>query len=59
MSLRILVLEDDAELCDSMVELLNLEGYPTTGVRSLAGFKAWRANHTCDVLIADRRSRPS
>lgn len=53
-SMRIVVLEDDADLRDSLVELLNIEGFIADGVSSLSRYRAWMSTHSCEVLIADR-----
>lgn len=54
MPLRVLLLEDEIPFREAMCDILNLEGIAASGVGSLASFQAWRRNHSCDVLIADR-----
>lgn len=53
--MRVLVLEDDIDLRESLVELLNRAGYVSDGVSTLSGYHAWTQTHSCDVLIADRK----
>ena len=53
--MRILVLEDDVDLRESLVELLNKEGFVSDGVSTLSGYHAWVRTHSCDVIIADRK----
>jgi len=55
MTLRILVIEDDADYRDALCQIFNLEGFTADGVGSLAGFLAWRSTHPLDVLIVDRQ----
>lgn len=52
--MRILLLEDDFELRESLVELLNSAGFVADGVASLTGYQAWVRTHSCDLLIVDR-----
>lgn len=52
--MRILVLEDDLDLRESLVEMLNSAGFIADGVSSLSGYHAWVRTHSCDVLIVDR-----
>ncbi len=54
MSLRILIVEDEELFRDSLRDTLNLEGFAADGVGSIAGYRAWRQSHSCDVLIVDR-----
>lgn len=52
--MRILLLEDDPDLRESLVEMLNQAGLVADGVSSIAGYRAWIRTHSCDVLIVDR-----
>ena len=53
--LRVLVVEDEPIYREALCDMLNLEGFAADGVASIAGYKAWRLTHACDVLIVDRR----
>lgn len=55
MSLRILIVEDDAEYRDALCSIFNLEGFTADGVGSIAAFEAWRRTHKQDLLIVDRQ----
>lgn len=52
--MNIIVIEDDPDLLESLTMLLNKEGYPTNGVRSLASFTVWQQTHHFDLVILDR-----
>lgn len=54
MTLRILIVEDDAEYRDALCQIFNLEGFSADGVGSITAFEAWRTTHQLDVLIVDR-----
>lgn len=54
MPLRILIVEDEPLYRDSLIDILNLEGFAAAGVGSIASYRAWRQSHSCDVLIIDR-----
>jgi DNA-binding response OmpR family regulator len=54
MPLRILIVEDEADLKEGLCDLLNLEGFNAQGVGSYASYKAWRVSNSCDILILDR-----
>lgn len=54
MTVRILIVEDEADLCHGLCDLLSLEGYQTTGVGSIAGYHDWAGQHAYDILLLDR-----
>lgn len=49
----ILVVEDEADLRDTMLDYLTLEGFVVAGVGTLAAAQAWLQQHPCDVLVLD------
>jgi len=55
MTLRILIVEDDADYRDALCQIFNLEGFCADGVGSIAAFEAWLCTHQLDVLIVDRQ----
>jgi DNA-binding response OmpR family regulator len=54
MTARILVVEDEADLCSGLCDLLSLEGYQVSGVGSIAAYEAWVRDHGYDILLLDR-----
>jgi len=50
---RILVIEDETHLRDAMVRYLNMDGFTTDGVSSLAAAEAWMTTHEFDLLVLD------
>ncbi len=50
---KILVVEDEPDLCEAMVSFLELEGYQTTGVGNVAEADAWLKAHPIDIVILD------
>ncbi len=54
MTARILVVEDEADLCSGLCDLLSLEGYQVSGVGSIAAYDAWVRDHGYDILLLDR-----
>lgn len=54
MTLRILVVEDDYPFRDTLLDILNLEGFAASGVGTISAYRAWRQTHSCDILIVDR-----
>lgn len=49
----VLIVEDEADLRDTMVDYLELEGFVVAGVGTLATAQAWLQQHTCEVLVLD------
>lgn len=50
---RVLVVEDEPDLLDATVTFLNLEGFVTDGVSSLAAADSWLRTHGVDLLVLD------
>lgn len=50
---RVLVVEDEAEILESMITFMHLEGLQATGVASLSAAKGWIATHEVDILVLD------
>ena len=50
---RVLVVEDEAEILESMVTFMNLEGIQAAGVPTLSAAKGWIATHAVDILLLD------
>lgn len=50
---RILVVEDEPELRDSLIEYLMMEGMDAHGVKSLADAHAWMVANDFDILLLD------
>ena len=50
---RVLVVEDEAEILESMVTFMNLEGIQAAGVPTLTAAKGWIASHAVDILVLD------
>ena len=50
---RVLVVEDEAEILESMVTFMNLEGIQAAGVPTLGAAKGWIATHPVDILVLD------
>lgn len=55
MTLRILVVEDEQDFREALCDILSVEGFHAQGVGSMAAYRQWRANNSCDVLILDRQ----
>ena len=51
--LRILIVDDEAELVSAIQERLNLRGFQATGVTAGAEALAYLANEPCDVVLLD------
>lgn len=52
---RVLVVEDEPDLCGAIVSFLNLSGFIADGVQSLFEFTAWIRTHDCDLVVLDRK----
>lgn len=52
-AVRILVIEDEPDLCEAMVSYLNLEGFLTDGVGSTSSADAWLKTHAVDIIVLD------
>lgn len=50
---RILVVEDEPDLCEAMVSFLQLEGFQTVGVGNVAAADACLKAHPIDIVILD------
>jgi len=50
---RVLVVEDETEILESMVTFMNLEGIEAAGVPSLSAAKGWIAAHPIDIVVVD------
>ena len=50
---RILVVEDEPELRESLIEYLIMEGIDAHGVKRLADAQAWMVANAFDILILD------
>lgn len=50
---RVLVVEDEPDLCEAMVSYLNLEGFLTDGVGSTSAADAWLQTHPVDIVVLD------
>ncbi|MDP2852107.1 MAG: response regulator transcription factor [Gallionella sp.] len=50
---RIAVVEDDADLLDTMLEYLKIQGYPAWGVRNAEDFYRRFAADVVDVVVLD------
>lgn len=53
MSVSVLVIEDEVELCEALIRYLRLEGLRAQGVGTLAEADTWLAHHAADVLLLD------
>lgn len=51
--MSVLVVEDEDDLREAMVSHLNLEGFQTDGVGSVAALNAWFNTHDCDIVLLD------
>ena len=54
-NLRILLVEDEIELRESLAQLLNMQGFICNSVGSIASYVAWKESQECDLLIIDRK----
>lgn len=52
-AVRVLVVEDEPDLCEAMVSYLNLEGFLTNGVGSTSAADAWLKTHGVDIIVLD------
>jgi two-component system OmpR family response regulator len=52
--MRVLIVEDEVDYRESLRDLLNLEGFMSDAVGSLASCEYWLKTHRCDVIIIDR-----
>lgn len=52
-AVRILVVEDEPDLCEAMVSFLNLEGFLADGVGSTSAADAWLNTHEVDIVVLD------
>lgn len=52
-AVRVLVIEDEPDLCEAMVSYLNLEGFLADGAGSTAAADAWLQTHDVDVIVLD------
>ena len=50
---RILIIEDEPDLCEAMVSYLDLEGFQAHGVCSAAAADAWLSQQAVDIIILD------
>lgn len=50
---RILVVEDEPDLCEAMVSFLQLEGFQANGVGSVAAADDWLRANPIDIVILD------
>lgn len=50
---RILIVEDEPDLCEAMVSYLELEGFQARGVCTAAAADAWLARQPVDIVILD------
>jgi len=51
--IRILVVEDEPDLCEAMVSFLNLEEFLADGVGSTSAADAWLKTHAVDIVVLD------
>jgi two-component system, OmpR family, response regulator len=51
--LRVLIVDDEAELVSALVERLNLRGFDAHGVATGTDALAWLAEEPCDVVALD------
>lgn len=54
MTVRILVVDDEADLRAGLCDLLTLEGYEVAGVDSIAAYHDWIKQQRYDILLLDR-----
>lgn len=52
-AVRVLVIEDEPDLCEAMVSYLNLEGFLADGSGSTTAADAWLQTHDVDVIVLD------
>lgn len=50
---RILVIEDEADLMDAIVTFLNMEGFTADGVSNLKMANQWLRTHELDIVVLD------
>jgi two-component system OmpR family response regulator len=50
---KILVVEDEPDLCEAMVSFLQLEGFQAAGVGSVAAADDWLTTYPIDIVILD------
>jgi DNA-binding NtrC family response regulator len=51
--LKILVMDDERVVADSLAQILELFGYEASAVYDPVQALEWLSSHTCDVLISD------
>lgn len=51
--IRLLVVEDEPDLCEAMVSFLELDGFQAEGVGSVTAAEAWLKAHPVDIVILD------
>ena len=51
--LRVLIVDDEAELVTALTERLNLRGFQAQGVTTGQGALAFLESHPCDVVLLD------
>ena len=52
-TVRVLVIEDEPDLCEAMASYLNLEGFLANGVGSTSAADAWLKTHAVDIIVLD------
>lgn len=52
-ALRVLIVDDEAELVSALTERLNLRGFDAKGVTTGGEALAFLENHPCDVVLLD------
>ena len=52
-AVRVLVIEDEPDLCEAMASYLNLEGFLADGVGSTSAANAWLKTHAVDIIVLD------
>lgn len=50
---KVLVLDDEALVADSLVQILNLFGYDATASYDPVNAVEWLSCHECDILLSD------
>ena len=54
MTVRILIVDDEAALCSGLCDLLQLEGYEAVGLASIEAYRDWVKQNRYDILLLDR-----
>lgn len=52
-AVRVLVIEDEPDLCEAMVSYLSLEGFLANGVGNTSAADAWLKTHAVDIIVLD------